>query len=104
VLLLRPLSSWACWRWCRVFRFPKLPPKEAQLCFGSIATVRLQGEGGGSSSPGCSTAMVSAGGVCKIATRLALRSKLASSRELSMVVRRLPPEWQIFEGAIFLGS
>jgi len=79
-------------------------PPSAELAttrLGSIATIKRKGDGGGSSSPGCSTVMASAGGDCKIATRLALRSKLASTRELSMAFRHLPPEWQIFEGTIF---
>jgi hypothetical protein len=52
--------------------------------FGSTWMVRRQGDGGGISSPALITASSSAGGRCVMATRLALRSNEASSRELSM--------------------
>ena len=52
---------------------------------GSIWMVRRHGEGGGSSLSALITASSSAGGRCVMATRLALRSREASSRELSMV-------------------
>jgi hypothetical protein len=51
---------------------------------GSTWMVRRHGEGGGSSSPSLMTASSSAGGRWWIAILLALRSREASSRELSM--------------------
>jgi hypothetical protein len=61
--------------------------EHARLAFrlGSTWMVRRHGDGGGRSSPALITASSSAGGRCVMATRLALRSNEASSRELSMV-------------------